>query len=294
MKRKLASLFLALALCMGLAAPAFAAAVPTSNKTLTSSKDSTGSFEIQFDQWNKATVLVYPAGTEFKLDSRGIQGAVFPLNADYDYSEDESVAVLWDSSMSFTLPKDSKIYFLKIINIDFANEYTYVSSTGATAPATPVQPEKPADPGKAVASDAVGKTQLKSDMFTYTLSQPVVEVKEYKIYDGSMATVYFVPDGTVVTPPKGRVLMPLYYEGYDEDYGFLGGPGDYCKSLTVELYDDGTSLFYQVGSVSAEIAEEGWYPAEDNGIYLASTAAKAPATPDEPPLPRCAQGRVVL
>ena len=42
--------------------------------------------------------------------------------------------------------------------------------------------------------------------------------------------------------------------------------------------------------MSAEIAEEGWYPAEDNGIYLASTAAKAPATPDEPPFPDVPKG----
>ena len=131
--------------------------------------------------------------------------------------------------------------------------------------------------------------ELKSDKYTYTLSnEPVAAKRVFKEaqFDDDWNfigvkevthTVYLVPAGTVVSAPAGRALAPVYRMEMEEFDDFA--PGDYCDTLTIDEAD----CIYGIGSVSAETVEEGLFCAmEDEAIYLAVATSSNPAVPTQP------------
>lgn len=141
--KKIASFLMAVVLCVSLAVPAVAAwRADELEAMLGVSKTSTGYVEGAEYDGRGVTALKYPAGTEFVCSNM-----MYPEMTVYtmEGGKEVSIAYAYPGSGAWTLPNDSKIYHLSIFEgSSFASiDYYVTSGSGASAPVTPVEPEKP-------------------------------------------------------------------------------------------------------------------------------------------------------
>lgn len=129
--KKLASLLLALVLCMGLAMPAFAAEPIPFEDSIYTSNESTGTKKEDYK-----TVYIFPAGT------------VFTVNSSYGWYVDD-MSTPFTTDQPYTLPDDGKTHQIYYFGAGLYHYVTAGEGTGAeqpVEPTTPVEPEQPAVP----------------------------------------------------------------------------------------------------------------------------------------------------
>ena len=163
--KKLATLFLALALCMGLAVPAFAASMNSDKAAYDVSNQSTGTweFEYKYMDWSDEegamvdvtetyTVNLVPAGTIVKATG-GYQLSVTTYLEEGGSWEGFPG---FDHPASVTIEDGGQVYHIQSIDpssidpeviswVSTVDEGIWLKA-GGSAPTTPTEPEKPGTP----------------------------------------------------------------------------------------------------------------------------------------------------
>lgn len=154
--KKFASLFLALALCMGLAVPAFAAEVKSDKCTYTLSNEPVGTTKHE-DYEGTHTVYLVPDGTTITVmdDTRKLSGVCISEDSPIDYDAGSSYT-LTSGDWNFS-ENGAKIYWIGSYSKD-KKSTSLPDDTGiwlaidpnaaTTKPTTPVEPEQPTEPEK--------------------------------------------------------------------------------------------------------------------------------------------------
>ena len=154
--KKFASLFLALALCMGLAVPAFAAEVKSDKCTYTLSNEPVGTTKHE-DYEGTHTVYLVPDGTTITVmdDTRKLSGVCISEDSPIDYDAGSSYT-LTSGDWNFS-ENGAKVYWIGSYSKD-KESTSLPDDTGiwlaidpnaaATKPTTPVEPEQPTEPEK--------------------------------------------------------------------------------------------------------------------------------------------------
>lgn len=287
--KKLASLLLAMALCMGLAMPAFAAEQFPVGSGIYANNESAGITE---SSWSAST-YVFPAGTTFTTTSSGwtVDGSI-PFNPGQPY----------------ILPADGQVHKFYLMGAEVTYFVTAGEGTGAeqpVEPATPAEPEQPADQnGYAPVTFTNNDPYSTSNVVTFEaaiISERVLPLKDFgddgPVIVEKKVTVLTLKPGTPIPEGLGAYAVVVLHEDgyYDEPpLGISGWYGGGTVEMMFEDDSDGETIYHPVyldlmgttefGQIFLELGTESGIPTQPEPP-VEPVQPVEPAEPAEPAQP---------